>query len=81
MAYRVYSGPPGTESISPMEKEKQLYKELNSLDEAVGWARHVSDTGRVALLIEGDDGTRMDKEAIAAAIRQPQAVGSKAAQR
>lgn len=81
MTYRVYSGPPGTESISPMEKEKQLYKELNSLDDAVGWARHVSDTGRVALLIEGDDGTRMDKEAIAVAIRQPQAVGNKAAQR
>jgi hypothetical protein len=39
------------------------------LDEAMGWARHLNDTGRVALLIEGDDGTRLTKQRIATALR------------
>jgi hypothetical protein len=58
MAFRVYSGPRGSQSISALEKDRNLYKELNSLDEAIGWARHIYNGGRVALLIEGDDGTR-----------------------
>ncbi len=40
-----------------------------SLDEALSWARHVEQGGRVPLLIEGDDGTKMDKRAIADALR------------
>ena len=62
MTYRVYSGPPGTEAVPPMEKERWLYKEFGLLDEALGWARHVNDGGRVALLIEGDDGTNSASE-------------------
>ena len=58
---QVYSGPPGTEAVPPMEKERWLYKEFGLLDEAFGWARHVNDGGRVALLIEGDDGTQLSK--------------------
>jgi hypothetical protein len=73
MTYRVYSGPRGSESIPPLQKETQLYKETTTLDEAISWARHVGDTGRVALLIEGDDGTRLDKQAIAAALSHPEA--------
>ena len=49
MTYRVYSGPPGTEGVPPMEKERWLYKEFGLLDEALGWARHVNDGGRVTL--------------------------------
>ena len=49
MTYRVYSGPPGTERVPPMEKERWLYKEFGLLDDALGWARHVNDTSRVAL--------------------------------
>ncbi len=64
MSYRVYSGPEGSERISPIEKDRMLYKELPSLDEALNWASHVQGTGRVALLIEGDDGTRLDRAAI-----------------
>ena len=45
-----------------MEKECWLYKEFGLLDEAIGWARHVNDAGRVALLIEGDDGTQLRKK-------------------
>ena len=43
------------------------------LDDALGWARHVNDGGRVALLIEGDDGTQMSKREISAALRHPEA--------
>jgi len=32
---------------------------VRALDEALSWARHVAQDGRVPLLIEGDDGTRM----------------------
>ena len=49
MTYRVYSGPRGSESISPLEKDRYLYKEFNLLDEAMSWARHINDGGRVAL--------------------------------
>ena len=69
MTYRVYSGPPGTETVPPMEKERWLYKEFGLLDEALGWARHVNDGGRVALLIEGDDGTQLSKRDIVATLR------------
>jgi hypothetical protein len=72
MTYRVYSGPPGTENVPPMEKERWLYKEFGLLDEALSWARHVNNGGRVALLIEGDDGTQLSKKDISAALRHPE---------
>ena len=68
MQYRVYSGPKGSGEISPMSKERMLYKEFVSLDDALSWARHVGRTERVPLLIEGDDGTRLDRRAIADAL-------------
>jgi hypothetical protein len=71
MTYRVYSGPRGSQSISPLERDRHLYKELGTLDEAMGWARHINDSGRVALLIEGDDGTRLTKQQIVAALKSP----------
>jgi len=71
MTYRVYSGPRGSESISPLEKDRHLYKEFSVLDEAMSWARHINDGGRVALLIEGDDGTRLTKQQIVAALKNP----------
>ncbi|HVY58530.1 MAG TPA: hypothetical protein VHA77_11825 [Xanthobacteraceae bacterium] len=69
MRYRVYSGPRGSEAISPLTKDRHLFKEYNTLDEAMSWAHHVNTTGHVALLIEGDDGTRLSKEEIAAALK------------
>jgi hypothetical protein len=68
MTYRVYSGPKGSPDISPLTKEQMLYKELTSFDEALSWARHVTHDGRVPLLIEGDDGTKMDRRAIGEAL-------------
>jgi hypothetical protein len=68
MRYRVYSGPRGSEEISPLDKERMLFKEFDNLDGALGWARHLADADRVPLLIEGDDGTRLGKLEIAAAL-------------
>ena len=69
MRYRVYSGPKGSDEISPLTKEKMLFKEFASMDQALSWSRHVEEEGRTPLLIEGDDGTRMDRRAIADALR------------
>ena len=46
-----------------------LFKEFTALDDALSWARHVEQGGRVPLLIEGDDGTRMDRRAVSEALR------------
>jgi hypothetical protein len=66
--FRVYSGPPGSDALHPAEKSQHLYKEFPGLDEAIGWAHHLRETGRVPLLIEGDDGTHIDKRDIAKAL-------------
>ena len=68
MTYRVYSGPRGSQSISPLDKDRHLYKEFSALDEAMNWAGHINKGGRVALLIEGDDGTRLTKQQIVTAL-------------
>jgi hypothetical protein len=75
MAYRVYSGPPGSEKVPPLEKERWLYKEFGLLDDALGWARHVNNGGRVTLLIEGDDGTTMGKSEITSALAHAEDLG------
>jgi hypothetical protein len=69
MRFRVFSGPPGTEQVSAADRDQMLFKECGSLDEALSWARHLEKSGRMPLLIEGDDGTRLDKRGIIAALR------------
>jgi len=69
MTYRVYSGPRGSERVRPFEKDHLLFKEFGALDEAVSWARHVNEGGRVAMLIEGDDGTHLTASEIAVTLR------------
>jgi hypothetical protein len=69
MQYRVFSGPPGTTDVSAVQRQQMLFKEFASLDEALSWARHLEKGGRLPLLIEGDDGTRLDKRAIIDALR------------
>lgn len=66
--YRVYSGPRGSEAIKPAEKSRHLYKEFGGLDEAMGFAHHLAESGRAVLLIEGDDGTRLDRKDLAKAL-------------
>jgi hypothetical protein len=71
MRYRVYVGSRGSEAISPLQKDQFLFKEFTTLDDAFGWARHVNGSGRVTLLIDGDDGTNLTKHEIAAALQNP----------
>jgi hypothetical protein len=68
MHYRVYSGPKGSPDPSPLEKSESLFKEFTTLDDALSWARHLERSGRIPLLIEGDDGTRMNRRAIVDAL-------------
>jgi hypothetical protein len=68
MAFRVYSGPRGAQPASPLDKERALYKEFDTLDAALAWARHVNTSGRTALSLEGDDGTALSKQQLAAAL-------------
>ncbi|MGC1359175.1 MAG: hypothetical protein WA851_25950 [Xanthobacteraceae bacterium] len=76
MTYRVYSGPRGSHAISPIEKDRHLFKEFSGLDEAMSWARHINESGRVALLVEGDDGTRLTKQQIVTALKSPESIDS-----
>lgn len=69
MPFRVFSGPKGTKDISAEQRGQMLFKEFGSLDEALSWARHLEKGGRAPLLIEGDDGTHLDKRAIVDALR------------
>jgi hypothetical protein len=78
MTFKVYSGPVGTAEVSPLNKDRLLFKEFANFDEALSWAGHVQETGRVALLIEDEGGTRLGKREIAAALshRESRAVRS-----
>ena len=78
MRFRVYVGPRGSEAISPLQKDQFLFKEFRTLDDAFGWARHVNGNGRVTLLIDGDDGTYLSKQEIAAALQHPDYAGKAA---
>ncbi|MFL6948809.1 MAG: hypothetical protein ACJ8FU_11495 [Xanthobacteraceae bacterium] len=68
MTYKVFTGAPGSESISPLEKDRWLFKEFADLDEAFAFAQNVKKKGAVPLLIEGDDGTHLNKYEIADAL-------------
>ena len=68
MTFRVYSGPKGSGEVAGLAVEQLLFKQVGDLDEALSWAGHMEKTGRVPLLIEGDDGTRMDRRQIGAAL-------------
>jgi hypothetical protein len=68
MRYRVYFGPRGAETLPPLQKDQFLFKEFTTLDDALGWARHVNRAGRVRLAIDGDEGTNPGKREIAAAL-------------
>ena len=69
MQYRLYSGPRGAEPIRAIDKDKMLFKSFTSLDEALGFARHLERVGQIALLIEGDDGSSFERKEIAALLQ------------
>jgi hypothetical protein len=47
-----------------------LFKEFPSFDDALSWASHIQETGRVAVLIEDQSGRTFDKREIAAELAQ-----------
>jgi hypothetical protein len=69
MTYKAFIGPRGADAISPLEKEHALFKEFEDLDQALAFAHAMQKRGGVPLLIEGDDGTRLDKQQIATALK------------
>jgi hypothetical protein len=69
MTYKVFTGAPGAEAISPVEKDRMLFKEFADFDQALAWAQAIKHKGAVPLLIEGDDGTRLTKHEIATALK------------
>ena len=73
MTFKVYSGPAGTDAVSPIQKDRMLFKEFPNFDEALSWASHVKETGRVPVLIEDETGRTFDKREIAAALADRQA--------
>ena len=73
MTFKVYSGPAGAEAASPISKDRMLLKEFPNFDEALSWASHVKDTGRVAVRIEDETGRTFDKREIAAALANREA--------
>jgi hypothetical protein len=68
MSFKVYSGARGSEYI-PAERDRMLFREFSGLDEALGWAHRIQQSGAVPLLIEGDDGTLLNKQQIANALQ------------
>ena len=66
MTFKVYSGPAGAEFVSPLHKDQMLFKEFSTFDEALAWADHLRETGRVPLLIEDRRGMHLSKREIAA---------------
>jgi hypothetical protein len=70
MSYRLYLGPATAEDLKPSERGGALFKEFRLLDDAIQFARHLERKDRVALLLEGDDGTRMNRREIAQATQR-----------
>lgn len=66
--YRVYSAPPGTRRLSQEERARCLYEEFGFIDEALDHAASLTRKGRVAVLIEGDNGIELNFREIAEAM-------------
>ena len=66
MTFKVCSGP--ADAVSPIRKDRMLFKEFPNFDEALSWASHIKETGRVAVLIEDEAGRTLGKREIMAAL-------------
>ena len=61
-----FSPPKGQKTFRHL---KNRFKEFAGLDEALSWAHHLEESGRDPLMIEGDNGTQMDRRSIIDALR------------
>lgn len=69
--YRAYFGTL-RDAVSPIDKDRQPTKAFRDLDEALMWSREVMSKGTSVTAIDGDDGTHLDKNEIAAYARHAQ---------
>lgn len=69
IAYRVYSAPKGVDDFSLIARRRTLFKQFETFDDALAWARNVDQAGDVPLIIDGDDGTYVDRVELAAMLR------------
>jgi hypothetical protein len=70
MTFKVYSGPGGSDTVAPINRDRMLFKQFSNFDDALSWASHIQHTGRVAVLIEDESGRTFNKREIAAALAQ-----------
>jgi hypothetical protein len=70
--YRAYFGTQRDGPVSPIEKDRHQVKAFPDLDEALLWSGEVMSRGTSVTAIEGDDGTHLDKNEIAAYARHAQ---------
>ena len=68
MTFRAYFGAPGSGPVPSLEKDRWRRREFTDLDQALEWANSVTKKGTVVLAIDGDDGTQLTKQEIAAAL-------------
>lgn len=68
MTYRAYYGTSASEQIPALQKDRWPFREFSDLDQALQWATAVASKGTTVLAIDGDDGTQLDKNEIAAAL-------------
>ena len=70
MSSRLYLGPATADDLKPSERSGVLSTELRLLAAAIQLSRHPERKDRVALLLEGDDGTRRNRRWIAQATQR-----------
>jgi hypothetical protein len=73
--FRAYFGPTGMGPLHPFEKDRSPFREFATLDEALLWSCSIVRRGRSVLAIEGDGGTQLDQNEIAASIQQANGFG------
>jgi hypothetical protein len=71
MAFRLWWGLAKTQEEFAARKPSWMPRVADSLDEALWWAMKVNDLGlEIAWEIEGDDGTRLDRQEIVEMVRR-----------
>lgn len=68
MTYRAYYGTDASEKVPALQKDRWPFREFSDLDQALQWAATVASKGTSVLEIDGDDGTQLGRDEIAAAI-------------
>ena len=68
MTYRAYYGTSASDQVPALQKDRWPFREFTDLDQALQWATSVAGKGTAVLAIDGDDGTMLGRQEIAAAL-------------